>query len=179
MEDTAIQGERIYLRPVAIEDANKNYCRWINNPEVTKYTESRFSTSTIEDIKAYIAKEIKSDSLFFAIVLKENDRHIGNMKIHRTDKNHKHGEISLLIGETSCWRQGIATEAIKLLVNYVFTTLNFHKVYAGCYANNVGSIKAFKKAGFQEEGLMKEQYLFENKYIDAVLLGRINNLTKT
>ena len=177
MEDIIIEGKGIYLRQVALEDADRNYCGWMNDPEITRYTESRFSAYTLEDIKAYIEKESQSkDSLFLAIVLKSDKRHIGNIKIHRIDKAHRHAEISLLIGEKSCWGRGIGTEAIRLAAEYAFKALNLHKVYAGCYANNIGSIRAFKKSGFKEEAIMKEHYLFEGQYIDGVQLGILNQL---
>ena len=163
------------MRPVKVGDANQNYCRSMNDREITKYTESRFSTHTVENIKCYIEKETQNGSIFMAIVIKENDKHIGNIKIHRIDKNHKHGELSLLIGDKAYWGQGIATEAIKLIVDYAFTALDFHKLYATVYSINIGSIKAFEKAGFNEEGRMKEQYFCDGEYVDAILLGRINN----
>lgn len=177
MKGDTIQGEKIYLRPVNIQDANQDYCRWMNDPEVTRYTESRFSAHTLEDIKVYIERESESkDSIFLAIVLKENNRHIGNIKIHRIDKVHNHAEISLLIGEKSCWGQGIGAEAIRLTAGHAFNALNLHKVYAGCYANNIGSIKAFKKAGFKEEAIMKEHHIFEGQYVDGIQLALVNNI---
>jgi RimJ/RimL family protein N-acetyltransferase len=177
MQKAVIDGQKIYLRPVEAGDANQSYCRWMNDPEVTRYTESRFSTHTVESIKCYIEKEMQSGSIFLAIVAKENDKHIGNIKIHRIDKQHKHGEMSLLIGDRDYWGMGVATEAIKLMTDYAFTGLGFHKLYASAYSVNPGSIKAFKKAGFKEEGIMKEQYFCEDGYVDAVLLGLINKVS--
>jgi len=177
MQKAVIDGQKIYLRLVEAGDANQSYCRWMNDPEVTRYTESRFCTHTVEDIKCYIEKETQSGSVFLAIIAKESNKHIGNIKIHRINKRHKHGEMSLLIGDKDYWGRGIATEAIKLMTDYAFTVLSFHKLYASVYSVNIGSIKAFKKAGFKEEGTMKEQYFCEGGYVDAVLLGRINKLS--
>lgn len=178
-DNFVIEGERIYLRRVAIEDANVSYCRWMNDPEVTRYLESRFYPQSIEDIRSYVDEISKNaDSLFLAIVLRQNNSHIGNIKIHRIDKNHKHAEIALIIGEKTCWGKGLGTEAIRLLVNYAFQALKLHKVYAGCYAGNTGSIKAFKKAGFKEDGVMKQHYCCEGSYIDGIQLAIINDRDK-
>jgi len=170
-----INGERIYLRPVQVSDANKDYCRWMNDAEVTRYTESRFFGHTLAGIRRYIKDALASkDSIFLAIVLIENGRHIGNIKIHRINRAHAHAEMSLLIGEKSCWGQGIGSEAIRLAAGHAFNIIKLHKVYAGCYANNIGSVRAFKKAGFKEEALMKDHYMFEGQYIDGIQLGLVN-----
>lgn len=167
--------KRIYLRPVSVKDANQNYCRWMNDPEVTRYTESRFLHPNLNDIKAYIRKELKSkNTVFLAIIFRANGKHIGNIKIHRIEQNHRHAEASLLIGEKSYWGMGIGAEAIKLIVKYGFTILKLHKLYAECYDNNEGSIKAFKKAGFKEEGRLKKHYIFDGRYIGSVFLGILN-----
>lgn len=170
-----LEGERIYLRDVNLDDANEDYYRWINDPDVTKYTEIRFYPQSIEDIKEYVEQKSKSrDSIFLAIVLKENNKHIGNIKIHRINWIHRHAEVSILIGEKSYWGQGIGTEAISLITEYAFNTLNLNKLFAQCYANNVRPIKAFGKAGFEKEASIKQHYFFQGKYVDGVMLSIIN-----
>ena len=49
-----------------------------------------------------------------------------------------------------------------------FTKLGLRKINADVYENNLGSLRAFQKAGFQEEGRRKRQYLSEGKWLDAV-----------
>lgn len=175
MAGTVVEGERIYLRPVQLSDATQVYSQWLNDPLVVQFTESRFKQHTVDDVRAYIAAQLKTEQVyFFAIVNKSNGQHIGNIKIHRVDARHQHAEISLLIGDRSCWGRGLGTEAIRLITDFAFFVLKLHKVYARCYAVNVGSIKAFEKAGFSEEGRQKEQFLWEGSYVDGLILGRVN-----
>ena len=63
-----IEGENIYLRQIRVIDVNRNYCNWLNDPEVTQYMESRFEKWTIKKVKDYVSK-IKSnpDYVFLAI----------------------------------------------------------------------------------------------------------------
>ena len=171
-----IAGERIYLREVQIEDANDNYCRWMNDPEVTRFTESRFSDYTIEKLKDYIRYiTSNNDNIFFAIVLKDNNTHIGNIKIGSINWIHRFSETGLIIGEKKCWGKGYATEAIKLACEYAFRQVDLHKLLAGCYINNKGSIRAFEKAGFTLEGTLKKHFLYKGEYIDSVILSKIQN----
>ena len=170
-----LENEVIYLREIKFSDVNQNYHRWMNNPQIIQFTESRFSRWTINKLKNYV-QDIKHnpDYLFLAIVLKKNDKHIGNIKLGPINKFHKSADIGIMIGEESFWGKGIALQAIRLLVDYAFNKLGIHKITAGVYSNNIGSIKAFKRAGFIIEGRRKKQCLFNEEYTDIVLLGIIN-----
>ena len=49
-------GKRIYLREVRLTDADGNYGRWLNDPEVTQYLESRFAPVTLPALQSYISR---------------------------------------------------------------------------------------------------------------------------
>ncbi|KZL94090.1 GNAT family N-acetyltransferase [Clostridium magnum] len=167
-----IDGERLYLREVRIEDVNDDYYRWMNDEEITAYTESRFRPYSIHQLKDYVSKmDGETNSIFLAIVDKATDKHVGNIKLGNINWIHRIGDIGIIIGEKNYWGKGYATEAIKLLTAYAFHKLNLHKVWAVCYDLNKGSIGAFKKAGFNEEGLLKEHYFYKGKYINEIIFG--------
>lgn len=173
--DLKLEGERIYLRPVKVSNATQEYVGWLNDSEVNQFLESRFVFATIESVKGYIHKVSEDpDTIFLAIMRKDTSRHIGNIKLGPIDRNHHVGDIGIMIGDKNSWGKGFATEAIGLLEKYAFQSLKLHKLTAGAYAENIGSIKAFLKQGFVEEGRRKEQVFFNGKYIDAVFLGKIN-----
>jgi len=171
-----IQGDRIYLRGLCCSDANERYHRWMNDPAITQYLESRFVPHSIESLSSFI-KQFQDDrnNIFLAIVTNNDDEHIGNIKLGPINWIHRSADIGIIIGEKSCWGKGYASEAITLLANFAFNSLNLHKLTAGCYETNQGSLKAFQKAGFQIEGVRKENNFSDGKYVDGVLLGKINH----
>ena len=170
-----LEGKRIRLREVCIEDVNEIYYRWLNDPEITRYLESRFYPNSIISLRNYVKNNSgNKDNLLLAIILKEENRHIGNIKLGPINWLHRFSDVGLLIGEKDCWGKGYATEAIKLISNHAFDHLNLHKLIAGSYDVNKGSIQAFKKAGFSIEGIRKRHYFCENRYIGHVMLGLIN-----
>ncbi len=169
-----IEGNRIYLREVRLSDANDNYYRWMNDPEIIRYLESRFYPKSVEMLQSYVRREEECrSSVFMTIIEKNSDEHIGNIKIHGIDHVHRHAEVSLIIGEKGYWGRGYGSEAIKLVVDFAFNTLNLNRLFAGIYASNVGSIKAFKKAHFFEEGVRKEHRFYNGHYVDEVALAII------
>jgi ribosomal-protein-alanine N-acetyltransferase len=167
-----IEGERIYLREIRLSDANKNYHDWMNDPEINQYLESRFERWSVSKLRRYIS-DIKRnpDNVFLTIVSKDGNKHIGNIKIGPINQRHGYADVGVIIGEKSFWGNGIATEAIKLVVDYAFNSLDLHKLTAGAYSCNIGSIRAFKKAGFSVEGVRKKHYLCDGDYVNGVLLG--------
>jgi [ribosomal protein S5]-alanine N-acetyltransferase len=172
---TFMVGERLYLRKLRISDVNGNYYHWMNDPEVTQYLESRFYPNSIDKLIEYVKEKIADkNNIFLAIVLKEKDQHIGNIKLDPINWIHRRGDIGIIIGEKSCWGKGYASEAIGVLVKYSFQKLNLHKLTAGCYALNSGALKAFQKKGFEIEGSLKKHSLCNGRYVDVVQLGLIN-----
>ena len=172
---SVLDGPTVYLRKIVPFDVNANYHRWINDPEVAQYLEVRHTRRSMKDLRDYVTGVIeRKEEAFFAICLNETGRHIGNIKLGPINKEHRFAHIGFLIGEREFWGQGIATEAVELITRYAFETLKLHKVLAGCYENNLASLRVFKKKGFKKEGVQESQWLVKGKYVDGVLLAKIN-----
>lgn len=174
MDVPILQGEQIFLRRLTEEDATQEYVDWMNDPEINQYLESRFYTQTIESTKAFIRSVTNDNNYQFGIFFNEGGKHIGNIKIGSINHFHKYADIGFLIGDKSCWGRGIATEAIKLATDFAFNTLKLHKLWGGAYSPNIGSIKAFLKNNYQQEGIKKNQYLCHGVYVDDILFGKVN-----
>lgn len=167
-----IEGEKIRLRRLELDDVNENYRKWMNDPEVMRYTESRFQAHSLADIRSYV-QSVQSDpsSVFLAIVETESGRHIGNLKIGHMHPVHRTADIGIIVGEKDCWGKGYAAEALGLAAAYAAKVLRLHKLWAGIYADNIGSIAAFRRAGFVEEGRFAEHWLSDGSYVDGVQMG--------
>lgn len=167
-------GKNIYLRTLRLSDVGKDYCGWLNDPLVNRYLESRFEKWSRGKLMRYVQKVKRDkDSVFFAIVTNRDGRHIGNIKLGPINRRHKFADIGVMIGDRAYWGKGYASEAIRLVSDYAFGVLKLHKLTAGSYADNIGSIKAFKKVGFSAEGRRKKHYLSCGRYVDLVLLGKV------
>jgi len=167
-----LEGERIFLREVRPSDVKENYYRWMNDPEITRYLESRYYPNSMETLTQYVReKSGDPQNVFLAIIIKKDDRHIGNIKLGPINWIHRFGDIGIIIGEKECWGQGLATEAIRIMVEYAFGVLNLHKLTAGYIGSNEGSKKAFQNCGFEVEGVRKKQAFLEGEYVDTVLMG--------
>jgi len=173
-----IVGKHLFLRTLCNDDASPRYLSWLSDTEVIQYLEIRFSEPfAVEDLIAFIVASNDSDDLLLlGIFLRNDGRHIGNIKLGPINPNHSTGDIGLLIGERGEWGKGYASEAIELLTNYAFSTLGLAKVTASCYGDNEGSRRAFIGSGFVEEGRRIAQFISRGQREDAVLLGKVNHV---
>ncbi|PAJ72201.1 hypothetical protein CJF42_22535 [Pseudoalteromonas sp. NBT06-2] len=168
-----IQGKKIYLREVRHSDVSDDYYNWLNDPEINQYLETRYIPQSKEMISDFIHS--KKSEPFFAICCNNTHKHIGNIKLSILNNIHRRADLSLLIGDKNYWGKGIATESICLTSDFAFSQLNINKIQAGAYHLNISSIKAFEKAGYQQEGLLKEFAFSKNQALHLVYLG----LTRT
>jgi RimJ/RimL family protein N-acetyltransferase len=168
-----VEGTQIYLRDVTSDDVTDRYCAWLNDPEVNRYLETRFETQTRDRILAYVGTQAHAlDAVFLAIVRKVDHLHLGNLRIGALDRFHRTATLALVIGEKAAWGTGIGTEAIELATRHAFEQLDLRKLTARCYATNLGSIRAFEKAGWTREGIQRRQFICDGVEIDGVWLGR-------
>ena len=74
------------------------------------------------------------------------------------------------------WGKGYAIEAILLLKHFAFENIGIKKLTAGMYSDNITSLRAFMKAGFSLEGILKSHYiLFGDKRTDLFQVGCCQN----
>jgi RimJ/RimL family protein N-acetyltransferase len=167
-----LENENIYLRNVCLEDVNDSYYQWLNDPQVNQFLETRFVVQSKAKIAEFVAsKDGNADEILLAICDKKHDLHIGNIKLGSINWYHRRAEISLLIGNKAYWGKGIATQAIQLISQFAFQTLNLNKLMAGAYKDNVGSIKAFQNCGYKIEGEVEDYVLVNNQGVALIKLG--------
>jgi RimJ/RimL family protein N-acetyltransferase len=155
------------------DDVSEEYVAWLNDSTVNRYLESRFVHHTLESTRRFVRDVVQSeDSVLFGIRYVPDARHVGNIKLGPIDRHHRRAEIGLLIGDRTLWGRGIAACAIELATRYAFESLGLVKVTAGCYASNVGSRRAFEKAGFVVEAVRRRHFLMDGAFEDALLLAR-------
>jgi len=167
-----LEQDDIFLREVSVDDVNEKYYQWLNDPEINRFLETRFVPQSVSNIRTFVeSKDGNSAEVFFAICDKSTKEHIGNIKLGPINWVHRFADISLLVGDKKYWGKGVGSKAIGLVTEFGFKTLNLHKLRAGCYADNIGSIKAFEKNGFSQEGCLKNQWYSNGNYMDQIWLG--------
>lgn len=166
-------SDRIYLRPLTEDDCNDRYLSWFKDPEVTRFLEVRGLTR--EDSIRHMKEGRETQSYFmYALCAKDNDLHIGNVKIGPIIRKHGVSDYSLIIGERAYWGKGYATEATILSTKVGFSEYGIRKFSSGPYSDHYGSLLMLMKAGWVIEGTLRGQLLWEGQVRDKICLAYFN-----
>src|SRR5215218_517414 len=82
-------------------------------------------------------------------------------------------EIGYWLGE-SYWGRGVVTEALLLVSEHVFSTVNLLRLFALPFADNAASTRVLEKAGFVREAILRSSSVKYGQPRDQALYARIN-----
>ncbi len=164
-------GDRIYLRPLDA-DADLDRCLgWINDPELQARIGRRHPMSRAQE-KEWLAGQYKrEDQLNLAIVLKDTDQHVGNCGFNQIDFINRCAEFGILIAERDAWSKGYGPEAAGLILKHGFEELGLHRIWLWAFSFNQHAVRAYEKAGFKHEGVLREAYYRHGAYHDHIVMS--------
>jgi [ribosomal protein S5]-alanine N-acetyltransferase len=166
------ETERLVFRELETSDVSVDYVDWLNDPQVSRYLETRHAPQDAATVAAFVERVGASQIEFlFGIFLRNSGRHIGNIKLGPIREHHAVADVSLLIGARDCWGQGYAAEAIAALSRYAFDEIGVRKLSASMYEENQASMRAFLHAGYVEEGRRRKHYDLGGGRSDLIELG--------
>jgi [ribosomal protein S5]-alanine N-acetyltransferase len=67
--------------------------------------------------------------------------------------------------------KGIMSEAVNMILPFVFTTLELRRLHAACLPDNAASRRVLEKNGFREEGFAEAYLQIDGAWRDHVLYG--------
>lgn len=170
MQNPFIVGDRIYLRPLEMEDID-SFVLWLNDQEVRQYLMMTSPFNKVRE-KEFIERLYKDDrEMVLGIVLKENDQLIGNIALHGISIPYRQAGLGIFIGDKTCWSKGYGTEALNLMLGHGFDQLNLHRVFLTVLSSNARAIRAYEKVGFKREGVFREHMYRNGKYHDVYYMG--------
>lgn len=169
-----LDSENLFLKPLSKDEFNGNYINWLNDKEVCKYNSHGDIVYTKDMALDYIESIQDNESLkVYAVYLKTECIHIGNISLQQISKKNKSAEIAYLFGEKPYWNKGYATEASIVLLNHAFNDLKLHRIYFGTNIENIPMQKLGEKLGFIQEGRLKDAQLKNGKFYDIIIYGLI------
>jgi len=171
-----IYGERIRFRAPERSDIPL-WVAWLNDPEVLQGLSLYMPISIASEEKWFEGLQSRSDSdQVFVIEVRMPDspegwKPVGNVGLHGIDWRSRAAEYGIFIGEKTLWNQGYGTEATRLILQYGFNTLNLNRIFLRVYETNSRAIRAYEKAGFVQEGRMRQAEFREGRYIDVLYMS--------
>lgn len=167
-----LETTRLILKPIEVEDLKFLLnLRW--EKEVMDYL--------IHDPISFKNQmdwfnNIKKTDLALSIFVKEDHelKLIGTIGLYEMNARHQRAIWRIRLDPTEQGK-GYATEAINLMLDYGFNTLNLNKIISDSFADNAAIVNLTLKLGFKKEGLLEGHYFHKGEFRDAFQFGLLRD----
>jgi len=170
-----IEGEKVTLVPIKPEEkeefyklAIKSYGSkfWYDEKQKAKLTKEKFLQDWHEGY--FDINLLEKGQCFWIVVNKEK---IGQVNHNKIDLENKRVELDIIIGAKENMGKGYGSDALKTLIKYLFENFSINKIWIAARVNNLRAIRAYEKAGFKKEGILREEDYFEGEFVDCIRFG--------
>jgi diamine N-acetyltransferase len=168
-----LEGDRVVLRPIQSWDRERLY-ELVETIEVKALASNDPPLPTsLEEIEARDRRWVEEpdpDSAWFAIDVDEEL--VGMCGLHEIDHYHQRAEVGIRIGK-AYWQKGFGQDALRTLVDYGFRHLNLTKISLRVLADDERAVGAYRKAGFVEEGRLRDHTWYDGRRHDELVMSVI------
>lgn len=166
-----LSSKLVTLRSIEIIDIPV-IATWLNDPETTQTMFYGQRPTNQERVRELILGQINSpDNVVLLVCDRKTKKPIGFAGLYDIHPTAQKAEFRILIGEKDFRGKGYGTEITELLTFYGFDRLNLHRVYLGVTTTNKGGVRAYEKAGYCHEGVLKDDIYRNSQYHDSVKMA--------
>jgi RimJ/RimL family protein N-acetyltransferase len=165
------QGEKVRLVPLDRERHLANAVRWMNDPEITRWTVVGDWPITPGAEEEFFQKSdaLDRNDLHFAIEMLEGE-HIGFCGLMKIDWISRVAVTGTLIGRSDLWGRGFGADAARVRARYAFEVLGLRMLITDVMADNTRSLRMLSNAGYEEVGCIPGRYWKRGAFRDQVIL---------
>lgn len=151
-----------HMSLLTVSDINDRYICGLNNPSLNVYLESRHTAHSFQSCSDFVKLNHSLEHTYL-FGYWHNSQLVATARIYPLPgADFNKASIGIFIFEPSLHGKGLGTDLIKCLSTWTLNSTHFNQIEAGIYPDNIGSIKAFLKAG----------YLFSHQNIATSLLSQ-------
>ena len=162
--------EKIYLRPLCLNDINERYLSWVNDPSVTEYLKIGSQRLVHSDLKKYVEDSPKKGRHNYAVITKNTQQHIGNSSIYSIEQDKSKFEIGYFIGEKNFWGGHYSSLVIFNLLKIGFIKMGLKKCIGYVQEDHVKARMTNKFSGYKEIKKIKQYNEKANKDVNVIAL---------
>ncbi|HBE80440.1 MAG TPA: N-acetyltransferase [Firmicutes bacterium] len=158
-------GSNIQLRPLQIRDLPRMVL-WNRDAEIQTFVDCTLPDNLIHLERWYTENVPERHYQIFAIETRDGYL-IGDMELDHICWTKREAELRIRIGEKEFWGKGFGSEAVRLILDYVFRIKNFGRIYLRVYSFNKRAIQCYIKNGFKPIGVLSRS---EEGWKDIILM---------
>jgi len=149
LKRTSLEGERVRLVPYTAEHV-ATYNKWLNDPYIQQMTQTE-PYSLSQEMEYQKEWEVARNKYIFIILDRSlGDAMAGDINLFIQNEEEQSGELNIMIAEEQSRRKGLATESLRLILDFAAKHFELRHFVAKIQHDNAQSIRLFKKCGFEE-----------------------------
>jgi ribosomal-protein-alanine N-acetyltransferase len=164
-----IKTKRLRLRPYRLQDVN-DVLSYASDPKWARFLPVPQPYTKV-DAEKFIAGQLLLDpETHQAWAIEQNEVVLGGINIRFDFENHL-GEMGYSLAQTH-WGRGLVTEAARAVIDAAFSAYpKLNRIRAMADSRNVGSLRVMKKLGMVREGVLRQNRVVRDEFIDEVWYG--------
>jgi RimJ/RimL family protein N-acetyltransferase len=170
----ALVGDKIYLRPATAEDIANTYHWFLLSDPATQTCRPQQMKTAAEPPEQFKGREKSPYQQQLIVVRKKDHTPVGRVSFFDFNPHNRSAELGIII-DPDVRRKGLGTEALKLLVGFLFNTRGLNKVYAQSAAFNAGARKLLEACGFRLDGTLRRHYFHQGEFHDGVIYSLLSH----
>ncbi len=166
------RGEQVILRAYEKTDLERAH-QFFNDYEMMRFLRiGAIYPCSLEQEAEVIENLNKDKSKGYAFAIATLDgKYIGGCGYMDLDQKNATCMVGIVIGDKDYWGKGYGTDAMRVLLGFLFRELSLRKVQLGVFAYNVRGIKSYEKVGYKVEGVFKDQIQRDGIFHDEVRMA--------
>jgi len=166
----SLKGNHIYLR--ALEPHDLDFLYQLENDTSVWEISGTLSPYSKKVLQLYLDnahRDIYDVKQLRLCICDKAHEAIGLIDIFDFDPKHLRAGVGIIVLNEEDRNKGVGEEVLELVLNYTFSTLNLHQLYANIIESNTSSIRLFEKMGFTKVGVKKDWLLTNGEFKNEVL----------
>lgn len=150
----------------------EQWLAWRNEPQGRR--DNPYDDADLDTLRLRLAED-RTDvedqgATQFRWMVEAGGQLVGTVSLHAINRRMGTAEVGYLIGDHFAGR-GLATLAVRQLVDLAFFRARLRRLAALIAAQNVASQRVIEKVGFVREGVLRQHFLIEGRPVDEVAYG--------
>jgi len=158
----------VYIRKFEERDIGYKV-RWINDERNNKYLHYDLPLTEEKTLNWFRNVKNRTDRVDYTVIC--DNEPAGLIGLLNIDNKNKKAEYYICIGEEKYKGKGVAYAATKLLLEIAYKQFGLQKIYLYTEVGNIRAQRLFEKIGFEKEGLLKNDLIYNGKKVDRYIYG--------
>ncbi|MBD3349513.1 MAG: GNAT family N-acetyltransferase [Candidatus Eisenbacteria bacterium] len=169
-----LMGSGVTLRRFERDDI-KHVRRWLEDAELRAQIGATGPLDKGAADRWFEELEGDRSRAWYAVVRDEDDAVIGEAGLLRMCTEWRSTDMTIILGDPEARGRGHGTEAGRVLLEFAFEYMGFHRISVGVVGFNEEAVRFWEKLGFSREGVQRDGYLLDGQFHDFVMMSLLED----